>query len=594
MFPLTCCFKKRDAVYNEASSKLGKGVLNGSREDYYDFLAPSVYHLQTSVLSSLQKHGFDSNSTLYDIENLRSETPGLIRQKGASVECPIDHKMGAAYVHCLEDDGPDHSGMATHMLSYAWGYKIQDIVDTLINYCDRNDLDTKRTYIWICALCNNQHRVFKRNVTFQDFEQIFNRRVEGIGNVLAMMTPWDDPAYIKRVWCVFEMYTAKVSEGTNIEIVMPPDEKASLMNAVLRPTDNSGKSGLDDLFNALALTKVQDAQATSQQDKLNILKLIEDGPGFEKFNAEINRFLRSWIENTVLEAASDVEEKLNNDQEEVGQYTSTETATYLTFCASFFSRIGAHEKALELHTKALKIYGTLEDSENAKELMARCYNNMGTEYESLGMYEEALENHHKCRDTFEEVYGKDHENTSVSYFNIGAVLKKMEKPQEALEMYEKSMDIDTRIKGENHIDVGLSLSYIGRVKQQNGDYEGAVDNFRKSLRIRKDTFGDSHPDTAVGYGDMGLLCHMKEDYDEAIEYHKKAIKINEQILGDTHPDSASIYQNLGGAYYEKGLFDEALKFHRKAHKAYMASFGPDHPKTKISVEWINIVKDAMS
>ena len=582
----------------ETSVKYGKGEEPHvvSKRDYYDFLAPSVHHLQTSVLSAMEENGYSMDSSLYDLENLRSETPGLIRQKGVSVECPIDHRVGAAYVHCLEAEGQDqdHFGTATHMLSYAWGYKMRDIVDTLVDFCKTNDLDPKRTYVWICAFCNNQHRVVERNVTFEEFEDIFHKRVEGIGNVLAMMTPWDDPAYIKRVWCVFEMYSAKMGEGTNLQIIMPPDEKRSLMNAVLKPTDQTGKSGLDDLFTALASTKVQDAQATSMQDKLNILKLVEDGPGFEKFNIEINQFLRAWIENTVLESAIDVEEQLNNNKEEDQMYTLQETATYLTFCASFFSRIGAHQKALELHTKGLKIYEKLGDNENAKELMARCYNNMGTEYESLGKYEEALENHHKCRDVFEEIYGNEHENTSVSYFNIGAVLKKLGKPEEALKMYEKSMEIDTRIKGENHIDVGLSLSYIGRVKQGNEDYEGALDNFRKSLKIRQDTFGNTHPDTAVGYGDMGLLHHMRKEYDEAIEYHKKAFKINEQIVGDKHPDTASIYQNLGGAYYEKGLMDDALKYHKKAHKAYMASFGADHPKTKTSVEWINIVEDAMS
>ena len=85
-----------------------------------------------------------------------------------------------------------------HMLSYAWGYSFGDIVDTLVDFCKTNKLSTESTYIWICAFCNNQHRVVERDVPFEDFKFVFNNRVKGIGHILAMMTPWEDPGYLKR------------------------------------------------------------------------------------------------------------------------------------------------------------------------------------------------------------------------------------------------------------------------------------------------------------------------------------------------------------------------------------------------------------
>ena len=111
---------------------------------------------------------------------------------------------------------------------------------------------------------------------------------------------------------------------------------------------------------------------------------------------------------------------------------------------------------MDLHQKGLDIYLTIEDTEDSKELASRCYNNIGTECESLGQYDRALEMHHKCREAFEEIYGLEHENTSVSYFDIGAILKKLDWNEEAMEMYQKSLDIDRKIKGDNHIDVALS------------------------------------------------------------------------------------------------------------------------------------------
>jgi len=583
-----CCLRNKRVV----SSTISNSTQHND-EDYYDFLAPSVYHLQTTFRKEVRDFGLDENATLYDIETLRVDEPGLIRRKGINVTCPIDHEKGAAYVHCLEAEGADHFGLANYMLSYAWGYKYDDIVDTLVNFCKENSLSTKTTYIWICAFCNNQHRVVERNVPFDEFRRVFKKRVEGIGNVLAMMTPWNDPGYLKRVWCIFEMYSANTDDKCNIKVIMPPREQKSLVAAVLKPADTHGRSGLDDLFTALASTKVEDAEASQLQDKLNILKLVEEGPGCLTLDMEINRLLSEWIRDTVLHAVEKAEATIDG---ETDPKANRETATFLTFCASFFSVKGSYKEALDLHAKGLELYKTLldHDEQDAKELMARCYNNMGTEYESLGRYEEALESHQKCRETFESIYGSEHENTSVSYFNIGAVLKRLERNEEALEMYQKSLDIDTKSKGDRHIDVGLTLTYIGRVKQENKEYDEALELYQKSLSIREETYGTDHPDTSIGYGDMGLLYHAREEYDEAIKMHKKAIMINERLQGNLHPDTASIYQNIGGAYYEKGLFDKALEFHKKAKNAYYTTLGADHPKSKVSNEWVSLVEDAIT
>jgi tetratricopeptide (TPR) repeat protein len=406
------------------------------------------------------------------------------------------------------------------------------------------------------------------------------------------MTPWDDPGYLKRVWCIFEMYSADVNEDTNIQIIMPPSQKNSLMTAVMKPTDTNGRSGLDELFQTLSNTKIENANASKLEDKINILKIVEEGPGCANFNNVINHLLRQWIRDTVFESANKTEAEID-----VGTYSRKEVATYLTFCASFFSRIGEHRAAKDLHQKGLEIYKSLselgEDPEEIDELTARCYNNIGTESESLAEYDEALENHHKCREIFEKIYGKVHENTSVSYFNIGAVLRKLERNEEALEMYEKSLEIDTKIKGANHIDVALSYSYIGRIKQNNEDYDGALELFEKSMKIRVDTYGKDHPDAAIGYGDLGLLNHMLGKYDEAISMHLAAMEIQEKVLGNLHPDTASVYQNIGGAYYEKKSYDKALEYHAKAKGAYETTFGYDHPKSVISRQWIDIVQDAI-
>lgn len=602
---MSCCFKKTtkvSAVQGAASS------VEYSKEKrdklYYDFLAPSVHHLETTLLDEIKSSGLDvDTATIYDLENLRDSVNfGVIRSKGTDIVCPIDGKLGAAYVHCIGkgDDSSmvveEHVGTANFMLSYAWGYKYIDIVDTLTSFCDDQSLDPKKTFVWICAFCNNQHRIGTQGVVaFETFQEIFQQRVKGIQHVLAMMTPWNDPGYLKRVWCIFEAYNAYADDHCTLKIIMPPRDEDSLIQAVMKPADGGGRNGLDDLFDVLANTKVESAEATSRLDKENILRLVEEGPGAHELNLEINNLLRTWIRDTVVDAARAKEELMDDTSNSEGtdNYTRREIATFLTFCASFFSRVSAHQEALDLHRKGLEIYETLEDKEDAKELMARCYNNMGTELESMAKYEEALEMHTKCREAFEDIYGNEHPNTSVSYFNIGAVYGKLERTEEALAMYKKSLEIDKKVHGENHIDVASSYTYIGRVLQKTEDYDGALEMFKNSLAIRENTYGKNHPDTAIGYGDLGLLYHMRGEYDDAINIHSKAVAINEKSVGKYHADTASAYQNLGGAHYEKGEYKKALVLVKKAKKAYESSLGANHPKTSTSSQWVTLVEEEM-
>lgn len=37
-------------------------------------------------------------------------------------------------------------------------------------------------------------------IPFEEFQKAFGDRVAGIGQIVAMMSPWRDPAYLKRVW----------------------------------------------------------------------------------------------------------------------------------------------------------------------------------------------------------------------------------------------------------------------------------------------------------------------------------------------------------------------------------------------------------
>ena len=187
------------------------------------------------------------------------------------------------------------------MLSYAWGYTIGDIVDILVAHCEAEVLDPKRTYVWICCLCVNQHRVVEDRKNgevfpFEEFQAIFYGRVTKIGHVLAMMAPWQDPTCITRIWCVFELFTASNNE-CEVSIAMPPRKSKYFIDGM---KSGNGVDQVNKLFKTLSSINVQNAKSSQPSDLTHILGLIKDGPGYKDFNVKVSGLIRKWVINVIM------------------------------------------------------------------------------------------------------------------------------------------------------------------------------------------------------------------------------------------------------------------------------------------------------
>jgi hypothetical protein len=369
-------------------------------DDELKYLGVSVYYLQNQFMKEVEAAGLSRNSTIYELENLQNYScPGIIQKKGMHVRCPVTNHLGAAYVHCLKGD--DFVGPATHMLSYTWGYTIGDIIDTLVAFCQRHNLTPKRTYFWICFLCVNQHEIVqcskeKNNVPTKMFVDAFQSRVLKIGHIVCMMAPWEKPTYLSRVWCIFEMATAFSAENCRLIVAMPPSEEEKLKEQLGREDERA----IDALYESLANTKVQNAQATIEADRQHILSVVrEQFGGFHTVNVLVNNCLREWVKTT-LKAL-------------VKQYQSTET----------FQAWSKVEEESELLAKA------------------EMFSWIGEVFKNSGEYDTAQDLHKQALSIRECRLGKKHPDTAISYNNIGCVLYKKVTMKQPCWSYHKALAI---------------------------------------------------------------------------------------------------------------------------------------------------------
>eukprot|EP00797_Seminavis_robusta_P006229 Sro1414_g270680.2 (796) ;mRNA; r:19356-21743 len=541
-----------------------------------DILGVSVYHLKHVFLDQCIQYAASvgANNTrsfkVYDIENL-SGPPGVIRQCGANAVCPIDGRMGAAYVHCLK--GRDHVGEATHMLSYSWSYTIGDIVDTLTDFCHSNGLDSKRTYIWICCLCVNQHRVVEGAALKEtgvimpakpqvDFFALFGERVKRIGHLLAMMAPWKAPVYLTRVWCIYELFTAHTN-GCVVDIIMPPKEKDSLEQDLLA---NGG--GIDMLYDTLGNTKVQNACASVEQDRQTILEMIESSVGYHVLNSQVNDLLRSWVKQVIRQL--------------VVTQTDTNDEGYVDFCnkvGSILCENGEHNAALDLHRKALDICISVLGNHDHKQ-SAISHFGIGDALCAKGDYDGALEELNVGLRLLEKLLGDDqHPDIAKFLDRIGAVLYYLGDYDGALEMYPRCLTIQEKALGSNHPDTATSYYNIGWVLEAKGYSQGALDFYQKSRSIREKILGTNHPDTASSYKSVGSALQAEGDHHRALEYYEKCLGIQESLLGRDHPGTASTYNRIGGVKEAEGDYDGALEQYQKCRVIRESVLGRNHPDT---------------
>merc|ERR1719329_290276 len=320
----------------------------------HPFRGVSVHFLATEFLEEMKGLGQERSAKVFEVE------PTVIRPRGVATRCPRETtgKLGAAYVDCLS--GEDNVGLSTHMLSYSWGYEVGDIVDTLVAFCKRKGLDAKRTYVWVCCLCVNQHRVKEAQtrgdiVPFSEFEATFRNRVHGIGNVICMMAPWHDPHYLKRVWCIFEVYTAHKGQ-LKCEIAMPPKETENLVHSICC-------GGLDLIWGAIKGVMVEKAEASVEDDRQNILALIEQTSSHRLLNMEVCALFRTWFSDmgdTLIEEIIEGFRAKPEMSKCFGHLSRQLSSLYL--------QLGQFDKALQLSMRAITLrtqHGAMSTLEGA-------------------------------------------------------------------------------------------------------------------------------------------------------------------------------------------------------------------------------------
>lgn len=206
----------------------------------------------------------------------------------------------AAYTEIFKGKDPRFVGRANVFVSHAWLCKMTDLLSALRNWLDSLP-DEQRVlpwFFWIDVLVCNQEVSGPKD--FDWWRKTFKHSVETIGHTVIVMTPWKNPTYIQRAWCLFEFYTT-LKCGIPYDITMSAQDQTSFMEEL-----KSGK----DVFSHIAQIDIGLAEAKFQTDKDNIMKCMEDlDGGRERVDSLILHSIREWIQKQMVAVLSKMPEQ---------------------------------------------------------------------------------------------------------------------------------------------------------------------------------------------------------------------------------------------------------------------------------------------
>ncbi len=254
---------------------------------------------------------------------------------------------------------------------------------------------------------------------------------------------------------------------------------------------------------------------------------------------------------------------------------SIEESRALGFEALIYSSQNNSYKALEFHKKSLTIAEKKLDPKDVK--IASLFNNIGAEYDELGLIDKAQKNYEKALKINQYLYDqKKYNELNSIYLNLAVLYSRNALYHKAIPIYDKAIALDKEVYGEKHpyiaesyYNLGLNYAHIGEAHLSLQYFSMGLEIFRNSYEEENDIIASSYESIATQYIELGKL-------DQALKNYDKALQIYAKNYGYQNFNTANILTNIGEAYTLKGEYPEALRYLEKSYAIHQGLFDKDH------------------
>ena len=177
-------------------------------------------------------------------------------------------------------------GPATHFVSHVWGYDFRRMLEAVLEL-EGSEAEPDSVFVWLDVLSVNQHKASDNAYDKDWWSSTFKRAIGAFGRTVLVMMPWEDPAPLKRSWCLWEILSSLEGKAT-LDVRMHADEKERFAEAL--------RTDYDSIQMSMSKIDVAKAEAWSKEDQANILEAVKATEGgVNGVNAAILARMREWL-----------------------------------------------------------------------------------------------------------------------------------------------------------------------------------------------------------------------------------------------------------------------------------------------------------
>ena len=527
------------------------------------------------------------------------------KQSGCSV-CQELHSAGVIGV-----------GPATHFLSWWLGTPLEDVMTALEAY-EAAHPEQAPIFWWMCDYSFSQNSLSGHSIPL---EERLATIIDTLGHTVMVLDPWDAPATLGRIWCLWEILQTQQTEA-RFEVAMSSTQNDRFVHALVDAFDSIAK--------ATSRVSVRTADAFDPADRERILAAVDSSVGAGELNTRVaglvaaalaqcgraaldllpvgergtsrlifhlGRLLKEQGDldgaETLLREAVEARRKMVGIVRGfpigcyglafvvVGFVTLIRIAS--PFGSSFFKStlllsglcFGCAMAAIgyEVRTGTLYGYDYLEDVQVEAFTAIGSLSTLLREKGDLDGAEALLREAVKGS---RETLGDRDQTTLALIADLGSVLQSKGDLdggellcREALEGVEAIGDRQGTL---------FFMNNLGRLLAEKGDPDAEV-LLREVVEGRREVLGDRHQDTLHSIANLSIILIDKGDLDAAEALLREVLEASRETLGDRHPSTLVSMAHLGYVLTEKGDLDDAEPLHVSALQGQRETHGGSHPGT---------------
>jgi len=264
--------------------------------------------------------------------------------------------------------------------------------------------------------------------------------------------------------------------------------------------------------------------------------------------------------------------------------------------ANSYNYLGENDKSLEYNFKALNNLIVIFGEKSG--YVATSYANIGGVYYNKGEFNKSLDYLNKALNIYTEIKINEYDLATV-YSKLGSNYNLMTDYENALTNYFKSLDIRINFLGENNIDVASNYNNIALIYDDLKLYEKALDYLQKALNIGLQNLENDNIFFADIYENIGVVYKDIDNYEAALKYIKNSLDIRLLKYGEKQFDVSNSYLNLGFIYSDKTEYNKALSYYQKSIASNLLNFNDtinihSIPTIKNYLDWSNLLINIQS